>query len=334
MDRRKVGGGLAAACGVTLAAVTLLVGWAGPSSHPARAARALRVERPASVPLAARVPQTQPGPVARFTMAVANRVVTIAPGVRYRAWTFDGRAPGPVLHVRQGQRVDVTFRNDGTIPHSFDIHAARIDAGKAFRDVLPGKSIRFSFVARDPGVFLYHCVTSPAVMHIANGMFGALIVEPAKPLPRVDEQFVLVASEWYLDRSGAGKPAELSLGKALAMNPDWVTFNGFASRYVNRPLHVRPHDSARFYVVNAGPNLPLPFHLVGGVFDRAYPDGDVTHPLTGIQTADVPPGGSAIFDTRFDQPGLYGFVSHMFASAEKGAVGDIAVGNARGTMTH
>jgi nitrite reductase (NO-forming) len=334
MNWKKVGGGLAAACGIAVIAVSLLVAWASPRGRAAAPVRALAARRGSLVPLAARVPAAPAGPVARFTIAVKDTVLTIAPGVRYRAWTFGGRAPGPVLHVRQGQRVEITFRNDGMIPHSFDIHAARISAGAAFRDVAPGKSLRFSFVARDPGVFLYHCVTAPAVMHIANGMFGAFVVDPARPLPRVDEQFVLVASEWYLDRAGHARPAELSMQKALAMNPDWVTFNGVASRYVQRPLHVAPHESLRFYVVNAGPNLVLPFHLVGGVFDRTYPDGDVTHPLSGVQTADVPPGGSGIFDARFDRPGLYGFVSHSFANAEKGATGDIAVGDARGTMTH
>jgi nitrite reductase (NO-forming) len=239
-----------------------------------------------------------------------------------------------VLHVRQGQRVEVTFRNAGIIPHSFDIHAARIASNVAFKDIGVGRSLRFSFVARDPGVFLYHCVTGPAVMHIANGMFGAIVVDPKQPLPRAQSEYVLVASEWYLDRSGQRAPADLDLEKALAMNPDWVTFNGRANQYVGRPLHVRPHDRVRFYVVNAGPNLVTPFHLVGGVFDRVYPDGDITHPLTGVQTADVAPGGSTIFDAHFDEPGLYGFVSHMFANAEKGENGDILVGNAKGTMTH
>jgi nitrite reductase (NO-forming) len=297
-------------------------------------ARALAAAASRRAAFPAKLPPVQAGKVVRVTITVKDTTVEIAPGVRYRAWTFNGRVPGPVLHVRQGQRVEVTFRNAGNIPHSFDIHAARVPANRAFKDVAPGGSLRFSFVARDPGVFLYHCVTGPAVMHIANGMFGAIVVDPSRPLPRAKSEFVLVASEWYLDRSGSRAPAELDLEKSLAMNPDWMTFTGRASQYVGRPLHVRPHDLVRFYVVNAGPNLATPFHLVGTVFDRIYPDGDVAHPLTGIQTADVAPGGSGIFDARFDQAGLYGFVSHTFANADKGEVGDILVGNATGTMSH
>jgi nitrite reductase (NO-forming) len=282
----------------------------------------------------AKLPPVAQGEVVRVTIAVKDTTLEIAPGVRYRAWTFNGSVPGPVLHVRQGQRVEVTFRNAGNIPHSFDLHAARIRADRAFKDVGVRGSVTFSFVARDPGVFLYHCVTAPAVMHIANGMFGAMVVDPQTPLPTAQDEFVLVASEWYLDRPGLRVPAEIDMQKALAMRPDWVTFNGYASQYLKHPLRVQPGDLVRFYVANAGPNLVTPFHLVGGVFDRVYPDGDVSHPLTGVQTTDVAPGGGAIFDSRFDQPGIYGFVSHSFANAEKGEIGGIAVGNVRGTLKH
>jgi nitrite reductase (NO-forming) len=326
LGARHVGSGTPARAGLVAASLhshgsahttgSLLHPNAAPSDHPAK------------------LPPVAQGDVVRVTIAVKEATLEIAPGVRYRAWTFDGHVPGPVLHVRQGQRVEVTFQNRGSVPHSFDIHAARIQADKAFKDVGVGGSVTFGFVARDPGVFLYHCVTAPAVAHIANGMFGAMVVDPETPLPIARDEFVLVASEWYLDRPGLRVPAQLDMQKALAMNPDWVTFNGYASQYLKHPLRVQPGDLVRFYVVNAGPNLVTPFHLVGGVFDRVYPDGDVTHPLTGVQTTDVPPGGGAIFDARFDQPGIYGFVSHSFANAEKGEIGGIAVGNVRGTLKH
>jgi nitrite reductase (NO-forming) len=282
----------------------------------------------------ATVPPVPSGDIAHFNITVEDKTIEIASGVRYRAWTFNGTSPGPVLHVREGQTVEITFRNRGDMPHSFDIHAARVRSDVAFRDVPPGGSLTFRFVAGNPGVFLYHCVTAPAVAHIASGMYGALIVDPERPLPAVDAEFVLVASEWYLDRAGERGPAQVSMKKALAANPDYVTFNGYAHRYGHRAFHVEPGWRVRFYVANAGPNLTTPFHLVGGIFDRVYSDGDVTHWLTGVQTADVPAGGGAIFDAHFDEPGVYGFVSHRFASADKGEVGAITVGSVHGTMRH
>jgi nitrite reductase (NO-forming) len=280
------------------------------------------------------LPPVPAGDIARFTMVAEDKTIEIAPDVRYRAWVFNGTAPGPVLHVRQGQTVEITFKNKGRDPHSFDTHAARIPADLAFKDVPPGGSLTFRFVARDPGAFLYHCVTAPSVAHVANGLYGAIVVDPERPLPPVDAEFVLVASEWYLDRPGDTTPARMSARKAFAARPDWVTFNGYASRYVEHPLHLEPGWRARFYVVNAGPNLTTPFHLIGGIFDRAYPNSDVTHWQTDVQTVDVPAGGAAIFDAQFDAPGAYGFVSHMFASADKGELGEIGVGGRHGRLPH
>ena len=317
-----------------LSAIALL----HPTRAPASAARGLRRERTrageAFVPFPARLPAAVGGTVARFAISVEDRTIEIAPGVRFRAWTFNGRVPGPVLHVRQGQRVEITFHNRGTMPHSFDLHAARVAAGRDFRDVPPGKSMTLAFTAHDPGVFVYHCVTSPAVMHIAAGMYGAMVVTPAAPLPQADHEFVLLGSEWYLSGSGRSRPADVDFGKAMAMQPDVVTFNGYASQYVAHALRVRPGALARFYVGNAGPNLAIPFHVVGTVFDRVYVDGDVTTSISGVQTTSVAPGGGAIFDLRFQEPGANGFVNHSFANAYKGAQGTILVGDASGQMTH
>jgi nitrite reductase (NO-forming) len=279
---------------------------------------------PAALPPVAR------GRVVHVHITVEDRVLQIAPGVRYVAWTFNGHVPGPIIHVRQGQRLDVTFTNHGTMPHSLDFHSARVAADRAFRDVLPGHSLHVSFVAERPGVYLYHCVTAPAVAHIANGMYGAMIVDPARPLPRA-RSFVLTAGEWYTD---GGTPAHLDFAKAMAMTPDWSTFNGRAFQYDDAPLHAAPGERVRFYVVNAGPNLVVPFHLVGAIFDRAYVDGDVSHWIRNVQTTDVAPGGAAIFDARFPTRGVYGFVNHAFANAERGEIGTLLVGNAHGTMSH
>ena len=280
------------------------------------------------------LPPLTPGDVVPVEIVVKDVTIEIAPGVRYKAWTFDGGVPGPTIHVRQGQTIKVTYRNGGTIPHSIDFHAARIAPNRAFRDVAPGGSITYSFLARDAGVFVYHCVTAPMTMHMANGMYGAIVVEPATPLPKAEHEFVLVASEWYLNGAGTDKPAELDFEKALRMTPDIVTFNGYAGRYVERPLEAHPGHRVRLYVANAGPNLVTAFHVVGAVFDRVYPDGDMTKWLTGVQTSIVPVGGGAVFELKLDEPGLYAFVNHSFANADKGQVGLLKVGDPQGPAPH
>src|SRR5215207_2686619 len=142
----------------------------------------------------AALPPVLAGDVAKVKMTLKDMVVQVAPGVRYNTWAFDGHgAPGPVVHVREGQTVEMTLVNGGVIPHSIDFHAARIAPDLAFRDVAPGESFTFRFKATDPGVYMYHCGTKPVLAHIANGMYGAIVVDPAKPLPPVDREYVLVA---------------------------------------------------------------------------------------------------------------------------------------------
>jgi nitrite reductase (NO-forming) len=289
----------------------------------------------AHTPFPATLGPAPAGAVARVHITLKDVTTEIAPGVKYRAWGFDAGAPGPVVHVRQGQKVEVTLTNGGAIPHSIDFHAARIAPNKAFVDVQPGKSLTYSFVAKDAGVFMYHCGTKPVLMHIANGMYGAIVVDPATPLPPADREYVLVASEWYLDQPGTSAPASFSMSKAHAAMPDWATWNGYAGQYVAHPLTADPGDVVRFYVVAAGPSLDTDFHVVGTIFDRAYVDGDVVSPpLRGVQTVSVPAGGGGIFDVKIDEPGLYPFVSHSFASVDMGQVGLLKVGSVAGTMSH
>jgi nitrite reductase (NO-forming) len=228
----------------------------------------------------------------------------------------------------------MTLTNGGAIPHSIDFHAARIAPNVAFRDVAPGESFTFRFEAGDPGVYMYHCGTKPVLAHIANGMYGAIVVDPAKPLPKADREYVLVASEWYLNGDGIEEPASLDMAKARAMLPDWTTFNGYANQYVTHPLVADPGETVRFYVVAAGPTLDSNFHVVGTIFDRAWVDSDVTRFERGVQTVAVPAGGGAIFDVRIDEPGLYPFVSHAFAHVDLGQVGVLKVGEVEGTTTH
>jgi nitrite reductase (NO-forming) len=288
-------------------------------------------------PFPAALPAAPAGPVANVDLVLKDVTVQIAPGVKYSAWAWAGGAPGPVIHVRQGQLVKVTLTNDGAIPHSVDFHAARVAPDKAFGDVLPGKSVSYTFRANDPGVFMYHCGTKPVLAHIANGMYGAIVVEP-KPgvLPMADKDYVLVASEWYLASDGLGKPAHFNMDKAHARMPDWMTFNGYAGQYVKHPLTAKPGELVRFWVVDAGPSLDTDFHIVGTVLNTAYPFADMNpgDALHNVQTVTVPAGGGGVFDVRIDEPGLYPFVSHAFAAVDQGQVGLLKVGNVQGTMSH
>jgi nitrite reductase (NO-forming) len=283
----------------------------------------------------ATLPPAPAGPVANVNLVLEDVTVQIAPGVKYAAWAWAGGAPGPVIHVRQGQLVKITLTNDGAIPHSVDFHAARIAPNVAFGDVFPGKSVSYTFRANDPGVFMYHCGTKPVLMHIANGMYGAIVVEPSN-LPRADRNYVLVASEWYLSSDGLTKPAQYSQAKAHARQPDWMSFNGYAGQYVTHPLTAKPGELVRFWVVDAGPSLDTDFHIVGTILNTVYPFGDMNpaDALHNVQTVTVPAGGGGVFDVEIDEPGLYPFVSHAFAAVDQGQVGLLEVGNVEGSMSH
>jgi len=283
----------------------------------------------------ATLPAAPVGDLVKVHMTLKDMVVEIAPGVRYNTWAFDGHgAPGPVIHVREGQTVEMTLTNGGAIPHSIDFHAARIAPNVAFRDVAPGESITFRFTASDPGVYMYHCGTKPVLAHIANGMYGAIVVQPKAALPPVDNEYVLVGSEWYLTSDGVSEPASLDMGKARSRMPDWVTFNGYANQYVTHPLTADPGETTRFWVVAAGPTNNVNFHVVGAMLDRAWINSDVTQFQRNVQTAIVPAGGGAFFDVKVDKEGLYPFVSHAFADVDLGQVGLLKVGNPKGTSTH
>ena len=289
-------------------------------------------------PFPAALPAAPAGPVANVNLVLKDVTVQIAPGVKYAAWAWAGGAPGPVIHVRQGQLVKIMLTNKGAIPHSVDFHAARIAPDKAFGDVMPGHSVSYTFRANDPGVFMYHCGTKPVLMHIANGMYGAIVVDP-KPglLPKADKNYILVASEWYLSSDGLASPAQFNMDKAHARMPDWMTFNGYAGQYVKHPLTAKPGELVRFWIVDAGPSIDTDFHVVGTVFNNAYPFADLSDPrsaLHNVQTVTVPAGGGGVFDVKITKPGIYPFVSHAFAAVDEGQVGLLKVGNVKGTMSH
>jgi nitrite reductase (NO-forming) len=244
----------------------------------------------------------------------------VAPDVRYDGWTFDGTVPGPILRATVGDTMDFTLVNRAPIPHSMDFHAAEVAPSRVYVNVMPGDSIHYRWVPRVPGVFMYHCGTAPVAMHIANGMYGAIIVDPARPRPLARE-LVIVQSEFYT-RRGASSDSALSLDweKLLGLAPEYVVFNGRAAQYADSPIRVWVGEPLRIYVVNAGPNRVSAFHVVGAIFERVYVDA-TDRPLEGVQTFNVAVGGGLIFETRLAEPGTYPFVSHAFADATKGAVG-------------
>ncbi|MGH7617009.1 MAG: multicopper oxidase domain-containing protein [Gemmatimonadaceae bacterium] len=286
----------------------------------------------------ARLAPASDADVKEFRIPIKDATIEIAKGVTYQGWTFGGTVPGPVLRVRQGDRVRVTVVNESAMPHSIDFHAARIPPNVAYRMINPRDSLSFEFTANDAGAFLVHCGTSPVTLHLMQGMYFPIIVDPKGGWgTKVDKEFVLVQSEFY---AKPGDTTKVASAVPVPMQPDWnaamaktashIVFNGRAFQYKDTPLKVDVGDRVRFFVVNAGPTFESNFHIVGAIFDRVYPDADPKHVLTGVQTYIVPAGGGAVFETTFDArgsgEGLYAFVTHSFADAEKGAVGLIQVG--------
>jgi nitrite reductase (NO-forming) len=222
-----------------------------------------------------------------------------------------------------GDTIDFTLTNEGEIPHSMDFHAAQIDPKTAFKSVAKGQSISYTFRPRYAGAFLYHCGSSPVLMHIGSGMVGAIIVDPPTPLPRAKE-FVLVQSEFYVGTPVSGvHPFDYT--KMLATLPDYVAFNGRPGQYQTEPLRVKRGDRVRFYVVAAGPTVPCAFHIVGEQFDTVFlgsPPGNTIH---GVQTFNVAAGGGMIFELVANVAGEFPFVNHGFGHGQKGAIGVLVV---------
>lgn len=252
-----------------------------------------------------------------------DSVQEIATGVKVPLWTFNGTVPAPLLHVRQGDEVHVAFVNKTPLAHSIDFHAATTPWNVWYQPVAPGKTLKFTFVAKDPGVFMFHCGTPPAFMHISSGMYGAIVVDPKTPLPPAKE-FGLIESEFYV-KPGPNNTYLPDALKVLDVKPDYVVWNGVADQYQAHPLTVKAGQRIRLYVLNAGPTLFSAFHVIGWIFDKVYVDGNPENVLHGVQTYTIPPGGGAMFELTIDQPGLYPFVTHSFAYTGKGAVGVIQV---------
>jgi nitrite reductase (NO-forming) len=271
----------------------------------------------------AQAPATPQGNTVNLTLTVKEVLISIAPGVAYHAWTFNGTVPGPVLRVRQGQTVHFTLINDGTMPHSIDFHAAQTPWSVNYQPVAAGKSFSFDWVANYPGVFMYHCGAPVTMYHMANGMYGAIIVDPAQGWTPAQE-FVLVQSEFYTHQLPDGSYS-IDPDKMDAGTPDYVVFNGYANQYKDHPLVAKAGQRIRIFIVNAGPTLFSAFHVIGAIFSDTYVDGNPANHMVGNQTVTIPPGGGMVVELTIPQAGLYPFVTHSFASVGKGAIGVIKV---------
>jgi nitrite reductase (NO-forming) len=264
------------------------------------------------------LPPLEPGRVHRRTVTVTETEHEVAPGVRQRLWTYNGSAPGPVLHGRVGDTFVIRLVNDGTIGHSVDFHAGSLAPQGPMRTIAPGQSLVYRFTATKAGIWMYHCSSMPMSAHIANGMFGAVVIEPPD-LPKVDRSYVLVQSELYLGKQGG----EVDVDKVRDEQPDAVVFNGYADQYDARPLVVRTGERVRVWVLDAGPNRPTSFHVVGGQFDTAYAEGAylLRGGVGGAQSLALGASQGGFVELTFPERGTYPFVSHIMVDAERGAHG-------------
>ena len=252
-------------------------------------------------------------------LTAKRQLIKIAPGVKMKAWTFNGTVPGPVIRAREGDTIQVTLHNaDSKMAHSIDLHAAQISPQTGFADVLPGQSRTFSFVARRPGVFMYHCGTSPVLQHIGMGMYGAIVVDPAGGRPPAQET-VLVQSEFYGPvKKGRIRP---SYGAMLNDEPTFTAFNGRAFRYRDHPIAARSVNCSASTSSPPDRRWAATSTSSATIFDTVEADGNPLNGLSGVSTYGVPAGGGAMFELSFDEPGKYPFVTHSFRWAEAGALG-------------
>lgn len=258
--------------------------------------------------------------------------IEITKGNMYKAWTFNGEAPGPVIVVNEGDTINFTLKNmDPAIPHSMDIHAVHASPSQDFVDIMPNESGTFTYPANNPGVFMYHCGTKPVLAHIANGMHGTIIVKPTNGYPtdsEVNREFVIVQNEWYkyndLEDFTNGVPSNVVFS-AKALKEGDLNTNGTVGALVDTPLLAKVGEKIRIYINNVGPNEVSSFHVVGTVFDNVYIDGNPFNLMKGLQTVMLPASGGAVVEFTVTKEGSYPIVTHQFNHATKGAVGILKV---------
>ncbi|MER2996674.1 copper-containing nitrite reductase [Pontibacter populi] len=263
-------------------------------------------------------------------LEVTEVVKKMADGVDYTFWTFGGSVPGKFIRIRQNDEVEFHLMNhpDSKNPHNIDLHAVTGPGGGAASTfTAPGQETVFNFKALNPGLYVYHCATAPVGMHIANGMYGLILVEPEEGLPKVDKEYYVMQGDFYT-KGDFGVPGlqPFDMQKALDENPSYVVFNGSVGSLTgDNALTAKVGDNVRLFVGNGGPNLISSFHVIGEIFDRVYAEGGTTV-NEHIQTTLVPAGGAAITEFKADVPGNYVLVDHsIFRAFNKGALGMLKV---------
>ena len=280
------------------------------------------------------LPPVPAGAVKKFKVDVFQHVTQVSKDLApTEVWSFavNGKyhrgtgVSGPMV-VNEGDTVDFTLVNGSSkamkvdVPHSLDFHSAEVNPGKRYADIAPGKSMHYRFVAKHPGVFMYHCATQPVLMHTGAGMVGMFVVKP-KNLAPVDRELWMVQQEYYLGQPG--KDADMA--KMAAKKPDVIAFNGYANQYKDNPITVAKGERVRVYVLNAGPSIWSAFHVIGTVFDRTVIEG---RPGRDSQTMNLAPSQGGWAEFTLDEEGAYPFVTHAFGDAVKGAIGVVKTENA------
>ncbi|HUH35578.1 MAG TPA: copper-containing nitrite reductase [Moheibacter sp.] len=263
-------------------------------------------------------------------LETTEEIGELANGVQYHFWTFNGTVPGSFIRARVGDEIELHLRNreDSNFPHNIDLHAVNGPGGGAEATfVAPGKEAVFTFKALHAGLYVYHCAAAPVGMHIANGMYGLILIEPEGGLPKVDKEFYIMQGDFYTKGEFGEKGLqEFDINKAIAENPDYVVFNGNTGSLLGEnELVVNVGETVRLFVGNGGPNLTSSFHVIGEIFDQVYAEGGTTV-MKNVQTTTIPAGGAAIVEFKADVPGDYVLVDHaIFRAFHKGALGKIKV---------
>ena len=266
----------------------------------------------------------------RVKMETVEKTMTMEDGVEYHYWTFNGDVPGQMIRVREGDTVEVEFSNNpsSTVPHNVDFHAATGQGGGAEASfTAPGHTSTFSFKALQAGLYIYHCAVAPVGMHIANGMYGLILVEPKEGLPKVDKEFYIVQGDFYTKgKKGAQGLQPFDMDKAIAEQPEYVVFNGHVGSIAgDNALKAKTGETVRMYVGNGGPNLVSSFHVIGEIFDKVYVEGGKLI-NENVQSTVIPAGGAAMIEFKVDIPGSYTIVDHsIFRAFNKGALGQLKV---------
>jgi nitrite reductase (NO-forming) len=286
---------------------------------------------PAYIPKDATAPARLSGTTHDIDLVMNEKLMTVAKGFQQAVWTFGDSVPGPVIRVRVGDLVRIHLINPATnkMPHSIDFHSSLVAWNDEMTSIQPGEEKLYEFRAMFAGVWMYHCGTSPALHHIANGMYGMMIVEPKGGLSKVDAEFAIVQSEWYLGPQG--QPASLEKAGAAAPAPDFILFNGVASQYLDHPIQIATGKRIRLFILNAGPSMDSSFHIVGTIFDRVVKEGVELKIGNagnyGSQAVDLSPAQGAFVEFIMAEDGLYPIVTHAFNFVGRGALGLFQAGD-------